>query len=131
MPVLVLTNLGAILRTSELHRGTLCLCDLNARGLEQIEQLARRINAEWGANMQIEANCDRRKLLPGADFVIISVAIDREKCWREDHATVKNMVSSIMLRTAVPEVFSCCTQSCTVDAGVERYRSVGASSTCA
>lgn len=81
-----LTNLGAILRTSELHRGTLCLCDLNARGLEQIEQLARRINAEWGANMQIEANCDRRKLLPGADFVIISVAIDREKCWREDHA---------------------------------------------
>lgn len=28
-----LTNLGAILRTSELHGGTLCLCDLNALGV--------------------------------------------------------------------------------------------------
>ncbi len=79
-----LTNLGAILRTEELHGSELCLCDLNEEGLIQITKLAHRINREWGAGMEIRAGTDRRKLLPGADFVIISVAVDREKCWRKD-----------------------------------------------
>ena len=32
-----------------------------------------------------DRDTDCRKLLPGADFVIISVAIDREACWEKDH----------------------------------------------
>lgn len=79
-----LTNLGAILRTEELHGGTLCLCDLNGPGLAQIRRLAERINTEWGSDMKIETSTDRRDLLPGADFVILSVAIDREACWQKD-----------------------------------------------
>ena len=85
-----LTNLGAILRTEELHGGTLCLCDLNEEGLEQIYRLAQRINGEWGSGMEIQASTDRKALLPGADFVIISVAIDREICWRQDHEISQN-----------------------------------------
>lgn len=80
-----LTNLGAIMRTPELKGATLCLCDLNAEGLEQIRQLAVRINAEWDSQMKIEASTDRTRLLPSADFVIISVAIDRETCWQADY----------------------------------------------
>ncbi len=81
-----LTNLGAILRTKELYGGTLCLCDLNEKGLEQITQLAERINREWGSNMRIMASTNRKDLLADADFVIISVAIDREICWKKDFA---------------------------------------------
>lgn len=80
-----LTNLGAILRTPQLQGGTLALCDLNATGLESICKLARRANAEWGANMDIQSSVDRTELLADADFVIISVAIDREKCWIADY----------------------------------------------
>ena len=54
-----LTNLGAILRTEELHGGTLCLCDLNEEGLEQIYRLAQRINGEWGSGMEIQASTYR------------------------------------------------------------------------
>lgn len=80
-----LINLGAIMRTKELYGATLALCDLNAPGLEEIKKLADRINDEWNSGMKIEASVDRSKLLQGADFVIISVAVDREKCWRMDH----------------------------------------------
>ncbi len=84
-----LTNLGAIMRTKELAGATLCLCDINAEGLEQITLLARRINDEWGCQMKIEASTDRTVLLPDADFVVVSVAIDREKCWEMDHELTK------------------------------------------
>jgi alpha-galactosidase len=80
-----LTNLGAIMRTKGLEGATLALCDLNEEGLEQIRLLAERINKEWGSNMKIEASTDRTELLPNADFVVISIAIDREKCWIADH----------------------------------------------
>ena len=80
-----LTNLGAIMRTEELHGAQLYLCDLNQEGLGQITRLAERLNREWDAGMKIGQDTDCRKLLPGADFVIISVAIDREACWEKDH----------------------------------------------
>lgn len=80
-----LSNLGAIMRTEALHGATLALCDLNAQGLEEIRKLALRINDEWGSGMKIETDTDRTTLLPGADFVIVSVAIDREACWQADH----------------------------------------------
>ncbi len=79
-----LTNLGAIMRTEAFHGATLALCDLKEDGLVQIKALADRINEEWGSEMTVEADTDRTRLLPGADFVIISVAIDREKCWKQD-----------------------------------------------
>ncbi|MGI6665106.1 MAG: hypothetical protein ACOX3W_06825 [Christensenellaceae bacterium] len=80
-----LINLGAIMRTKELNGGTLALCDLNESALEQIVKLAERINKEWGADMKIEASTDRKALLPGTDFVIVSVAVDREAAWKKDY----------------------------------------------
>ena len=80
-----LSNLGAIMRTEALHGATLALCDLNQEGLSQIEKLAWRINQEWGCGMEIQASTNREALLPNADFVILSVAIDREDCWQKDY----------------------------------------------
>lgn len=80
-----LSNLGAIMRTPELAGSTLSLCDLNETGLEEIRKLAVRINDEWGCGMKIETSTKREDLLSGADFVIVSIAIDREECWQADY----------------------------------------------
>lgn len=84
-----LTNLGAILRTPELHGSELRLVDLNEQGLESILQLAKRINEEWGSGFVISGSTERREHLPEADFVVLSIAVDREKCWRLDHEIAK------------------------------------------
>lgn len=84
-----LANLGAILRTPELAGAELCLVDINARGLGLITRLARRVNREWGAGFSITSSTDRRQCLAGADFVVLSIAIDREKCWALDHEIAK------------------------------------------
>ncbi len=84
-----LTNLGAILRTAELRGSELCLVDTNAEGLDLILRLAERINAEWKCGFVIRGATDRQSVLGGADFVILSVAIDREKCWGIDHEVAR------------------------------------------
>ncbi len=76
--------LSDILQSKELRGSTISLVDLNGQGLELIAKLARRINDEWDAGMVIESTTDRNQALPGADFVITSIAVDREKCWRQD-----------------------------------------------
>jgi Alpha-galactosidases/6-phospho-beta-glucosidases, family 4 of glycosyl hydrolases len=84
-----LANLGAILRTPPLAGSELALCDIDAAGLKSIDALARRANEEWGSKFTIVSGEDRRRLLEGADFVILSVAKDREKCWSMDHEIAK------------------------------------------
>jgi alpha-galactosidase len=79
-----LTNLGAILRTPELRGSELCLVDLNGDGLRSVSVLAQKMNDAWGAGFAIRSGVERRSLLPGADFVVLSVAVDREKCWELD-----------------------------------------------
>ncbi len=79
-----LTNLGAILRTPELQGSELCLVDIDPAGLQLIARLAERLNKEWQADFIIKSSTARRDCLSEADFVILSVAMDREKCWRMD-----------------------------------------------
>ncbi len=81
-----LSVLGKMLLEPGLEGSHLCLVDTNAGGLEHITRLAHRLNREWNSGFTIEGTTDRRIALPGADYVILSVAIDREKCWRKDYA---------------------------------------------
>ncbi|MGQ9554881.1 MAG: family 4 glycosyl hydrolase [Anaerolineae bacterium] len=76
--------LGDILQCQALTGSAIALCDLNAQGLELIARLAERANREWGAGMIIEAATDRKQVLPDAEFVITSIAVEREKLWRQD-----------------------------------------------
>jgi alpha-galactosidase len=46
--------------------------------------VTRRLNAATGDPFVIEAHTDRREALPGAAFVIISVAVQRNERWRLD-----------------------------------------------
>lgn len=79
-----LVNLSALLRTEGLKGSELCLIDINEKGLEIITNLAHRINKEWQSGFIIKSSTNRLDYLNNADFIILSVAIDREECWQSD-----------------------------------------------
>jgi alpha-galactosidase len=70
--------------STELTGSTLALVDLNEGNLERMYQLALKMNEASGAGMLIEKTTDRLEALPGAGFVVNSIAIDRNRLWKLD-----------------------------------------------
>ncbi|WP_438316430.1 hypothetical protein ACP6EK_00615 [Candidatus Caldatribacterium sp. SIUC1] len=73
-----------ILKNPNLRGVELFLHDINAQGLEKIHALAENLNANLSAEARIRSSTNREEALDGADFVILSVAVDRETCWKLD-----------------------------------------------
>lgn len=73
-----------IFSTKQLTGSTLILVDLNEEYLERMYRLALRMNQESGAGLIIEKTTDRAQALPGAGFVVNSIAIDRNRLWKHD-----------------------------------------------
>ncbi len=80
-----LENLVGIMQHEALKDSTLALVDINEGNLELVTALANRMNEEWNSNMLVLSTTDRKKVLTDADFVILSVAVDREETWMKDH----------------------------------------------
>jgi alpha-galactosidase len=59
---------------------TLVLVDLDAERLAVMTAYARRLNESAGAGLQIRSETDRRRALPGAEFVITSVRAPATNC---------------------------------------------------
>lgn len=85
-----LSVLGRLLLEPGLKGSTLCLVDTLPGGLQKIEALASRMNREWNSGFRIVCSTDRCEVLADADFVILSIAIDREKCWRRDEQIARH-----------------------------------------
>lgn len=80
-----LKALASIIRSERLRGAELQLVDIDESNLETMTQLAKVLNREWGARMRINSTTKRRKALPGADFVIVSVQVGpREQVWEKD-----------------------------------------------
>ena len=60
------------------------LVDLNADSLDVMLRLATRMNQAWGEPFTLHASSDRTEALPAANFVIVSVAVDRLETWKLD-----------------------------------------------
>jgi alpha-galactosidase len=75
-----------VFRVPEFRGAELWLVDLDPDALGRMTRLARRLNeaADW--EVAVHSTPDRRAALPGADFVVTSVAVDRIATWRADHA---------------------------------------------
>src|SRR6266496_5052704 len=73
--------------TTELrgHGLELSLVDLDERRLDRMTTLARRFAEHTGADYRIACTPEIRDALPGADFVVISVARDRYPLWEQDY----------------------------------------------
>ncbi len=81
-----LSTLATLIRERQMDGSTLCLVDLNEQGLEKVHRLAERMVREWGRQVYIESTTDRRRALPGADFVVVAIETGpREGLWLKDY----------------------------------------------
>lgn len=62
-----------------LQNGTLGLVDTDPDCLDKMKRLADMVIAHNGVSLKVEASTDRRKVLEGADFVVLCFAMDNAK----------------------------------------------------
>ena len=75
-----------VFRVPEFRGAELWLVDLDPGALGRMTKLADRLNAAADREVAVHATPERRAALPGADFVVTSVAVDRIATWQADHA---------------------------------------------
>jgi alpha-galactosidase len=68
----------------QLRGSSVWLVDINAASLDLMTQYAHCLNEDAHEAFEVHSTTDRREALPGADFVIVSVAVDRIAAWRLD-----------------------------------------------
>jgi alpha-galactosidase len=68
----------------DLTGSTLVLIGRNVDRLARAERLAKLLNGKSGAGLKIESTTDWRAAFDGAEFVIHSTVIDRNRLWRLD-----------------------------------------------
>ncbi len=77
--------MATLIRSERLRGAELALVDINQAALDTMAVLAEKLNQAWGSGMTITSSCNRRDVLPGADFVIVTVQVgDRETVWEMD-----------------------------------------------
>ena len=74
-----------VYQTPELRGAELWLVDLDPEALRRMGGLAARLNAASHWDVTLRTTPDRLEALPGADFVVTSIAHDRDNTWRKDH----------------------------------------------
>jgi alpha-galactosidase len=78
-------TIATILNSEQLRGSCLGLVDRDGESLQRVLAVAERMNDAWQAEMTIAGSTDRCDLLPGADFVVVSIEVPpREKLWRLD-----------------------------------------------
>ncbi len=87
-----------VFQTEELRGCELALVDLDAERLRLMTGLAERLNEASGWRARVSATQDRAQALPGADFAVTAVEVNRDALWKLDH--------QICLRHGVPSVLS-------------------------
>ena len=65
-----------MVHSPHLNGGTLALVDKDPARMEKMGRLAEMVVAEAGVSLDIEVASDWRDALPGADFVVLSFAVD-------------------------------------------------------
>jgi alpha-galactosidase len=73
-----------IFSAPELSGSTLSLVDIDPGNLDRMHRFAAAVNRATGRGMRIEKTTERREALPGAEFVISSIAIRRCELWKLD-----------------------------------------------
>ncbi len=77
--------LGDLFLHAESLRGSrVCLVDVNEDALSLMSRYAARLNRAFGDPFQLEAATDCRDVLPGAQVVFVSVAVNRLETWKLD-----------------------------------------------
>lgn len=75
--------------TRDLWGSQLALVDLDKASQEDVAKAVERINEELGAGYKISYTENRSEALPGADFVITSIAVNKNELWKHDFLVPK------------------------------------------
>lgn len=70
--------------TKDLWGSEIVLVDIDEEAVKKMALAASKMNEELNAGYKISYTTDRTIALPKADFVILSIAIDRVKMWKKD-----------------------------------------------
>src|SRR5579862_9205783 len=73
-----------LVSTRDLADSTLVLVGRNHARLQRAERVASLLNQKSGAGLKVESTTDWRTALDGAEFVVHSTAIERNRLWRLD-----------------------------------------------
>ncbi len=77
--------LARIIQSKRLQGAELALVDIHEAGLQTMLTIAEKMNVAWDADMSITGSTERRDVLSGADFVIVSIQVGpREEVWEKD-----------------------------------------------
>ncbi len=79
-----LSMLRDLFSTQDLAGSTLVLVGRDTERLARTERVAKLLNEKAGTGLKIESTIDWRAALNGAEFVVHSTAIDRNRLWRLD-----------------------------------------------
>jgi alpha-galactosidase len=79
-----LSMLRDLSSTQDLAGSPLVLVGRDTERLARTERVAKLLNEKNGAGLKIESTVDWRAALNGAEFVVHSTAIDRNRLWRLD-----------------------------------------------
>jgi alpha-galactosidase len=64
---------------------TIALVDIDQAGLDRMSRWSRLLKEHFRSPARIEATTDRTEVLPGADYVVTSVAQHRWELWEKDY----------------------------------------------
>ena len=85
-------TLAGLFAARETLRGsTVTLVDVDEAALGVMTTLARRGNEELDGGLVIESTTDRREALADAEFVIVSVELDRYPAWARDWGLIRDL----------------------------------------
>jgi alpha-galactosidase/6-phospho-beta-glucosidase family protein len=76
--------LRLFMRSTPLHGSTICLMDVDAKRVEAMAGMARRLVANEGLDLAVEQTTEQRASLAGADYVIVAIAVGGMAAWEQD-----------------------------------------------
>jgi alpha-galactosidase len=76
--------LRLFMQSATLKSSTITLMDVDARRLEVMETLARRLIEKEEADLTVRSSTEQRTSLVGADFVIVAIAVGGLAAWEAD-----------------------------------------------
>ncbi len=73
-----------VILSGEADRWQLALVDIDPVTLDAVDRLVRKMQELKGITFPIVSTTDRRKVLPGADFVVTTIAVGGRRGWELD-----------------------------------------------
>jgi alpha-galactosidase len=73
-----------LLRNQGGEKWHLALVDVDSRALDSISKLCRKILTAQESDIELSCSTDRCDLLPGADFVVTTIAVGGRRAWEQD-----------------------------------------------